>query len=57
VFAGLGMMPEHDPTPLDYRPESVKSAEAVFAQVQRRRDELLDTLPPMHTYLRRLHGK
>ncbi|MFC9627229.1 tryptophan halogenase family protein [Streptomyces sp. NPDC056930] len=57
VFSGLGMMPEHDPTPLGYRPESVESAEAVFAQVQRRRDELLDTLPPMHTYLRRLHGK
>jgi hypothetical protein len=57
VLAGLGMTPEHHPTLLDYRPNSVESAEAVFAQVKRRQGELLATLPSMHAYLRQLHGK
>ncbi|MDX3659656.1 tryptophan 7-halogenase [Streptomyces sp. ID05-26A] len=57
VFAGLGVTPDHHSTLLDHRPNAVESAEAVFAEVKQRRDELLESLPTMHAYLRHLYGK
>ncbi|MCO5993387.1 tryptophan halogenase family protein [Actinoallomurus rhizosphaericola] len=56
VFTGLDVLPEHSTPLLSHRPDSVRSAEAVFAEVARRRDELLGTLPSTYAYLRHLHG-
>ncbi|MEV0742207.1 tryptophan halogenase family protein [Streptomyces sp. NPDC050549] len=57
VFAGLDVLPDHSMPLLSHRPSSIESAEAVFAEVGRRRDELLKTLPSNYDYLRRIHNK
>ncbi|WP_369228741.1 tryptophan halogenase family protein (plasmid) [Streptomyces sp. R39] len=57
VFTGLDVLPDHTMPVLSHRPASLESVEEVFADVGRRRDELLKTLPSTHDYLRRLHGK
>ncbi|MFH9004327.1 tryptophan halogenase family protein [Streptomyces afghaniensis] len=57
VFAGLDVLPEHSMPVLSHRPASIESAEAVFAEVGHRREELLKTLPSTYDYLRHLHGK
>ncbi|MFC9220039.1 tryptophan halogenase family protein [Streptomyces hygroscopicus] len=57
VFAGLGLLPDHSLPALNHRPSSIESAETVFADLRRRRDELLETLPSTYEYLCKLHGK
>ncbi|GHD78010.1 hypothetical protein GCM10010317_096660 [Streptomyces mirabilis] len=57
VFAGLDVPPDHSMPMLSHRPSSIASAEEVFAEVCRRREELLKTLPTTYGYLRHIHGK
>ncbi|MFF5142344.1 tryptophan halogenase family protein [Streptomyces sp. NPDC013157] len=57
VFTGLDVLPDHSLSLLSHRPSSVESAEAAFAEVGHRRDELLKSLPSTYDYLRRLHNK
>ncbi|WP_097868790.1 tryptophan halogenase family protein [Streptomyces sp. rh34] len=57
VFAGLDVLPDHSMPALAHRPESIATAEAAFAEVKKREDELLRTLPSTYDYLRQLHGK
>jgi 2-polyprenyl-6-methoxyphenol hydroxylase-like FAD-dependent oxidoreductase len=57
VFAGLDVLPDRWLPALNHRPESIESAEAVFQQIRDRRQELLNTLPTTHEYLRHLHGR
>jgi tryptophan halogenase len=57
IFAGLGFVPEHPLPLLTYKPESIKKAEPLFAEVKRQQKELLDTLPTNYQFLRQLHGK
>jgi hypothetical protein len=56
IFAGLGFLPDHPLPMLAHRPESVRGAEALFADVKRAQQRLLDTLPTNYEYLRRLHS-
>jgi hypothetical protein len=56
IFAGLGLLPDHPLPALAHQPESVHGAEAIFEQVKMRQQELLDTLPANHEFLRQLHG-
>jgi tryptophan halogenase len=57
VFTGLDLLPERALPALAHRPESLQSAEAVFAGIRERREELLNTLPTTYEYLRHFHGK
>ncbi|MEU6431043.1 tryptophan halogenase family protein [Microbispora sp. NPDC046973] len=57
IFAGLGFNPDHPMPALTYRPDHAESAEAVFAGIKERQQELIDTLPSTYDYLRQLHGK
>ncbi|MET9764377.1 tryptophan halogenase family protein [Streptomyces sp. NPDC006372] len=57
VFSGLDYLPDHSLPALEFKPESVEGAEAVFAQIKQREGELLETLPTMHEYLKHLHSK
>ncbi len=57
ILAGLGFLPEHPPPALTYRQESIKMAESLFLKVREQQQELLDTLPSNHEFLRKLHGR
>jgi flavin-dependent dehydrogenase len=57
VFAGLDVLPDHAMPMLSHRPSSIASAEKVFTEVGRRREELLQTLPSTYAYLRHIHNK
>jgi hypothetical protein len=57
VFAGLDFLPDHSLPLLSHRPDSRLSAESAFADVRRRRDELLQALPSTYDYVRLLHHK
>jgi tryptophan halogenase len=57
IFAGLGLEPDHPLPALMHRPESIESAQLVFAQVKEEQRTLPDTLPSCYEYLRKLHGK
>jgi tryptophan halogenase len=57
IFSGLDVLPDRSLPSLAHRPDYLESAEAVFADVKRRQDELLNTLPSTYDYLRHLHGK
>jgi tryptophan 6-halogenase len=56
IFAGLGLTPDHALPLLTYKPESVRGAEPLFDDVQRRQRELATSLPSNYEYLRHLHG-
>ncbi|MFC9489515.1 tryptophan 7-halogenase, partial [Streptomyces hydrogenans] len=57
MFAGLDFLPDHTMPALAHRPDSIATAEAKFAEVKKREEELLRTLPSTYDYLRQLHGK
>jgi tryptophan halogenase len=57
IFAGLGLTPDRPLPSLLYKENSVREAEAAFAQVKRRQRELVTTLPSTYEFLRVLHGK
>ncbi|EST34206.1 tryptophan halogenase family protein [Streptomyces roseochromogenus] len=57
ILAGLGELPDNPMPLLAHQPESIASAEAVFEEIKKRREELLATLPSTHEYLLKLHGK
>jgi tryptophan halogenase len=57
VFAGLELLPDHSLPLLSHRSDFRMSVESAFADVRRRRDELLETLPSTYDYLRQLHHK
>jgi tryptophan halogenase len=42
---------------MTYKPESIKKAEPLFAEVKRQQKDLLATLPTNYDFLRKLHGK
>jgi tryptophan halogenase len=56
IFAGLGFVPDHPLPLMTYKPESVKKAEPLFAEVKRQQKELLATLPTNYEFLRQLHN-
>ena len=51
----MGWLPEELPL-VQYRPESVQRAGAVFADIQRRSDDLRSRLPTNLQFLRQLHA-
>ncbi|MEV0677486.1 tryptophan halogenase family protein [Actinosynnema sp. NPDC050436] len=57
IFAGLDRLPDHTLPALAARPEVLDSAEAVFADIKRKQEELLATLPSTYEYLKQLHGR
>lgn len=56
IFAGLGLLPDHQTPALAYKPETEHVADDMFADVQRRQEHLLNTLPSQYDYLVELHG-
>ncbi|MFF7476850.1 FAD-dependent oxidoreductase [Streptomyces sp. NPDC008092] len=57
IFSGLGLEPDAPLPVLQYKPESLHSAQLVFRSVKDRQQELLATLPSAYDYLRRLHAR
>ena len=57
IFAGLGFLPDHALPALSYRPESLKKAEPLFAEIKRQQQHLVQTLPTNYEFLRHLHRK
>jgi hypothetical protein len=57
IYAGLGLTPDRPLPALLYKEQSVREAEAVFAQVKRKQRDLVNTLPSTYEFLRVLHGK
>jgi len=55
IFTGLGQIPDAPMPALSYKEESIQAAEALFASVQRQRQELVKELPSNYEYLRQLH--
>ncbi|MFC5826540.1 tryptophan halogenase family protein [Nonomuraea insulae] len=56
IFSGMGLQPDHPLPVLTYKPESVQGAQQLFDAVKQKQRELVETLPTMHEYLKRLHG-
>lgn len=56
IFSGLDVLPDHPLPVLTYKPESVKHAQPLFAEVKRQQRSLLETLPSNYEFLRELHG-
>ena len=56
IFAGLGYFPDHPLPSLAYKPQSVQYAERLFDGIKQQQQELVDTLPGNHDYLRGLHN-
>lgn len=56
IFSGLGLRPDGPLAALEYKPESVQGVQPLFDAVKQRQKELVETLPSMHEYLKRLHG-
>jgi tryptophan 6-halogenase len=56
ILGGLGVLPQSLPT-LRYRPASQAKAEAIFTDVRRQQDALVNTLPTMYEFLHMLHGR
>jgi tryptophan halogenase len=57
IFAGLDMLPERPLPALAYKPESIRRAQPLLADVKRQQQKMLDTLPTNYEYLRQLHGR
>jgi tryptophan 6-halogenase len=55
ILAGLGVLPRTKLPVLNYKPESVALAGQLFAEVRRRQQEAVATLPTHQEFLRRLH--
>lgn len=55
IFAGLDWLPESPLPAIAYKPESVRAAEPVFAEVKRRQRELVASLPGNYELLREIH--
>jgi tryptophan halogenase len=56
ILTGMGLLPEHPLPALSYKPDSLRAAERLFDDVQRKQRELVGSLPTLHDYLRVLHG-
>jgi tryptophan 6-halogenase len=56
IFTGLGMLPDQSLPMLAHRPDAIKAAEAVFAEIRRRQQELTAALPSNFDYLRALRS-
>jgi tryptophan 6-halogenase len=57
IFAGLDFLPDRPLPALRYKTASIEAAEATFAELRQRKEELVATLPTNHAFLRRLHGR
>jgi tryptophan halogenase len=57
IFAGLGLLPDRPLPLLEHKTRSIEQAEALFADVKHKQQELLDTLPTCYEYLCRLHAR
>jgi hypothetical protein len=57
IFAGMGYLPDEPYAWLHYRPQAVAEARRIMADIQRRQDELVQTLPSTYEYLQQLHAE
>jgi tryptophan halogenase len=57
IFTGLGVLPDRTLPVLTHKPASIAAAEPMLAEVRRRQQELVSTLPTAYEYLRDFHGK
>jgi tryptophan halogenase len=56
ILTGMGVLPEHVCPLVEHRTQAIEKADAMFAEIRRRADALLRSLPSMHEYLNVLHG-
>jgi tryptophan halogenase len=56
ILTGMGVLPERVCPLLEHRPEAIEKAEEMFAEIKRRVNRLLLTLPSTSEYLNLLHG-
>lgn len=56
ILTGMGVLPERICPLLEHRPSAIEKAETLFADLKRRADHLLTTLPSTYEYLSMLHG-
>jgi tryptophan 6-halogenase len=57
IFAGLGVLPDHNLPALAHKPASMAAAEPMLANVRKRQQELAAALPTSYEYLRAFHRK
>jgi tryptophan 6-halogenase len=56
ILAGLGVLPRTPLPALAYKPESVRAAETLFADIKRKQRDMANSLPSTYDLLRQLHG-
>jgi hypothetical protein len=56
VFTGMGMLPDKALPLITHKPESVRAAEMLLADVKAQQRDLVASLPTNYEFLRRLHG-
>lgn len=56
IFTGMGVLPQRILPLMAHRQSAAEKAEGIFADLRRRADRLLDTLPTTFEYLNQLHG-
>jgi tryptophan halogenase len=57
ILAGMGWEPNRPMPSIRYRPDSIRKADGVFADIKNRADELSRTLPSTYDWLRQHHGR
>ena len=56
ILTGMGVLPERICPLVEHNPGAIEKAEGIFAEIRRRADHLLVTLPSTFEYLNMLHG-
>lgn len=56
ILTGMGVLPDRVSPLVEHQTRGIEKAEEIFADIRRRADVLLNTLPSMHEYLNVLHG-
>lgn len=57
IFTGLGFLPDQPLPALAHKPDSVRAAQALFAEVERQQRECVETLPSNYELLKAIHGR
>lgn len=56
ILTGMGVLPERVCPLVEHNPRAIEKAEEIFADIERRGDRLLTTLPSTYEYLNILHA-
>lgn len=57
ILAGMGVLPDHAPPVLTYKPKARAAGDRMLAAMAQRQKELTSSLPTAYEYLRQFHGR